>query len=79
MHVQSVYLIMISIDVAAFMLILTLTPTLTCIDAVTGTPVVLISALLGIITVVIVVMATVVVAFVVWKRKSGRCAFLFCW
>ena len=53
------------------MLTLTLAPTFTCIDAVTGIPVVLISALLGIIIIVIVVMATVAVTFIAWRRKSG--------
>ena len=80
MQIQSAYLLMITIDVAAFMLLLTLVPTLTFIDAhvVTGVPVVLISALLGIILIAILVMVTVVVAFVVWKKKPGRCAFPFC-
>ena len=69
MHVQSVYLVIITIDVVTF----------TCIHAVTGIPAVLISALLGIIIIVIAVTVTVVVAFVVWKRKPGMCTFYFCW
>ena len=59
-------------DIAAFMLILTLVPFLTCIHAAIGIFVVLISALLGIIMIGIVVIVTVAVAFVVVKRRSGK-------
>ena len=53
---------------------------LTCIDAVTGIPVVLISILLGISIIAIVAFVTTVVAFIAWKRKSGMYIhFTFVW
>ena len=62
------------------MLILTLALpfSLVYIHAVIGIPVVLISALLGTLIIAIVVMATAVIAFIVWKRKSGMCTLHVC-
>ena len=77
---QAISLLLFTIHVTAFMLILTLVfpLPLTCIDAVTGIPVVVISVLLGISIIANVVMVTVVVAFVVMKRKSGRSTLQLC-